>query len=176
MSDDDRVVIACGNACRESPALVFRHGLVVRDEDVGRGIGLQKLPGEFLQHVVWNAVHRTAAKAEAALFHAAADHGEGLSRADHVIDQGVAGQDDAPNRVELVRQQLEVYDFAVDRDAAGQARHRLVGSVINGGDEPVEAVVVEFFELLGPFIVLPNPAFDAGLWRAGEKLADRSDF
>ena len=115
MGDDDAVPAFGGDAGGKFAALGPAHRLLVGDQDPGAGIGLQELPAELLQHVVGHDEHRPLDQPEPLLLHAGGDHGEGLARADGMVDQRVSAGDDAPDGVQLMRHASGTDDAAAHR-------------------------------------------------------------
>ena len=92
--------------------------------------------------------HGLGEKAHALRFHDRGDAGHCLARAHHMIEQGCAFLNGAPDHVFLMRTQF---------DGLGRAHQFKVGTVIGRGHMRIEPLVVEFRKHVAPFVIGPDP-------------------
>ena len=92
--------------------------------------------------------HRLGKKAHAFRFHHRGDAGQGLARPDNMVEQTCAFLNGSPDRVLLMRTQL---------DGFGRAHQFKVGAVIGRRDIRIELFVVELGQHVPTFVIRPYP-------------------
>ena len=157
--DDDGVPIVERGLGNEPPARIAGEIVLVGHQHAGRRVGVLKLVGELVEHVVRHHEHRLVDQAETLLFHRRDDHLQGLARPDRMIQVGVPGLHHAPDRAQLV-----IVEFVAQR----QARQRHVRTVEAARREVVELAVVDRQQFLGARGIRPYPTGEALAHLLGE--------
>ena len=103
MRHNDGIPIAGGNTSKQPFPVLFGEVGLVRHQNMGIGIELVELIPPLVEKVVGDDHHRFGNKAHALGFHDGRYAGHGLSRADDVIEQGLAFLNGPPDGILLVR-------------------------------------------------------------------------
>ena len=103
MSDDDRIVVACGNAGTELFTVSRFKILLPCHKDIGTRIQPQILGSPLTDKVVGNNEHRFIAKSEPLAFLCGGDHFKGFSRTHFMGKERIAAIEDMGDSVYLVR-------------------------------------------------------------------------
>ena len=102
MTDDDSIVVACGDSAAEALAVfgfeVFGRG----HQDVGTGVELQILRSPLLRQMIRHNDQAFLAETQPFAFLCQRHHGIGLACADHMAKQLISAIQPAGNSVELV--------------------------------------------------------------------------
>ena len=135
VADDDRVVVAGGDAGAEFLAVFGFKVLLAGHQQIGRGVQRQELAGPLVDDVVGNHEQRFLGQPQPPQLHGGSGHFKSFARAHTMSQQRVAAVQNVGNGVFLVGAQL---DFRV-----------------HAGEGQVTAVVFPRPDTVEPFIVKP---------------------
>ena len=148
VADDDRVVVAGGDAGAEFLAVFGFKVLLAGHQQIGRGVQRQELAGPLVDDVVGNHEQRFLGKPQPPQFHGGSGHFKGFASAHTMGQQRVAAVQNMSDGVFLVGAQL---DFRVH---AGEGQ---VTAVVFPRPDTVEPFIVEFAQPGAARRVLPDP-------------------
>ena len=154
VSDDDRVVVAGGDAGAELLSVGGLKVLFRSHEHVCRRVQPQKLRCPLLREVVRDSEHGLAAQSEALGLHSRRCHREGFPRAHLVSQKRVPAVEDACNGVSLVLAQLYL------RVHTGECQVR---AVVLTRSCAVEQLIVLGDKRLAALRVFPQPVAEGVL-------------
>ena len=103
MPDNDRIVVACGNAGTELFAVSRFKILLSCHKDISTRIQTQILRSPLTDKMIWNNEHRFIAKSEPLAFLCSGYHFKGLSRTHLMGKERIAAIEDMSDSVYLVR-------------------------------------------------------------------------
>ena len=119
--NDDRIVVAGGNAPAELLAVLGLEVLLGGDKNVGGGIELEVFARPLLRQVIGHHKQAFLAQAQPFALHGSRYHLEGLPGPNYMGKQGVAAVEDMGNGIDLMRPQR---DLRVDaHESSGGCRH-----------------------------------------------------
>ena len=151
VSDDNRVIVAGGDAGAEFFSFPGLEILLGSDKDIGGGIEAQKLGGGLLSQMVRHHENGLVAQSQPFTLHSGSNHLKGLARAYLMGQEGVSAVEDVGNGVDLMGLQLDLRVDAGENDVA---------PVIFAGPDAVHFLVVLLYQRLPPPWVLPNPVLE----------------
>ena len=148
MPNDDRIVVAGGNASAELFAILRLEVLFRCGQNISGRIQPQKLRCPLLRQVVGNHKHGLVAQSQPLGFHRGGDHFKGLACAHFVCQQRIAAVKNMRHGVQLVFSQMDFRVHAAETDVAAIVFARAIG---------IEQLVIMDNQRSPPIRVFPNP-------------------
>ncbi len=146
--DDDRIVVAGGNAGAELFAILRLEVLFRCGQNIGGRIQPQKLRCPLLRQVVGNHKHGLVAQSQPLGFHRGGDHFKGLACAHFVCQQRIAAVKNMRHGVQLVFSQMDFRVHAAETDVA---------AIVFAWTIEIEQLVIASNQRSPPIRVFPNP-------------------
>ena len=148
VTNDDRIVVAGGNAPAELLSILGLEVLLGGDKNVGRGVELEVFARPLLRQMIGDHKQAFLAQAQPFALLRSRYHLERLPGPHYMGKQGVTAVEDMGNGIDLMRPQC---DLRIDS-------HEIqVAAVILAGANAVELLVIQLSQLLPAFRIAPYP-------------------